>query len=489
MLAVVDTRLSLVEVLVTVHDQDRAKRAERARAVGLFRYALVRAAADPQLSPRERGVPVRELAAAEHAGPFGQPVRVSRATLDRWIRAWRAGGFDALVPDERRVVPRTEAQVLDLAAALKREKPQRTAAQVRRVVVAHLGWAPSERTLQRLFERLELRTRPDGRPPQAFSRFAAAHPNDLWVTDALHGPKIAGRNTYLFAVLDDHSRLLTGYRWGHREDTLRLEAALRTALSKHGVPSALYCDNGSPYASAQLAYACARLGIRIVHSRPGKPQGRGKIERAFGTVRGQFLAEVAPAGGAGSTVSDIDDLNSKFAAWVETVYHRQVHSETGQPPADRYDAGWAEADGPRRVSPEQLRQAFLWVATRQVSKTATVSLLGNAYVVDAALVGRKVELAYDPADLSHLEVSWRGTPMGTATPLRIGRHVHPAAKPETTPPPRPETGIDYLSLLEADHTAQHAVGINYLAIANPNHPGASNAKAADTDAGGREDQR
>jgi transposase InsO family protein len=412
---------------------------------------------------------VRELVAAEHAGPFGQPVRVSRATLDRWIRAWRAGGFDALVPDERRVAARTEAQVLDLAAALKREKPGRTAAQVRRVVVAHLGWAPSERTLQRHFERLELNTRPDGRPPRAFGRFAAAGPNDLWVSDALHGPKVAGRNTYLFAVLDDYSRLLTGYRWGHREDTLRLEAALRAALGAHGIPSALYCDNGSPYASGQLAYACARLGIRIVHSRPGKPQGRGKIERVFGTVRGQFLAEVAPAGGAGSTVADIDDLNRKFAAWVETVYHRRVHSETGQPPADRYAQGWPADAGPRRPSPDQLRQAFLWVATRQVTKTATVSLNGSVYAVDPALVGRKVELAFDPADLSHIEVCWRGTPMGTATPYRIGRHVHPAARPDTVPPPRPETGIDYLSLLEDSHLAAHAGGINYLAIADPNH--------------------
>ena len=91
---------------------------------------------------------MRELAAGEHVGPFGDRVVVGRSTLDRWVRAWRAGGFDALVPDARRVQPRTQAQVLELAAALKRERPERTAAQVRRVVVAHLGWAPSERTLQ-----------------------------------------------------------------------------------------------------------------------------------------------------------------------------------------------------------------------------------------------------------------------------------------------------------------------------------------------------
>jgi len=70
-----------------------ARRAERARDVALFRYALVREAADPSLTIRQRGRLVRELAAMEHTGPRGERVRVSRASLDRWIRAWRAGGF------------------------------------------------------------------------------------------------------------------------------------------------------------------------------------------------------------------------------------------------------------------------------------------------------------------------------------------------------------------------------------------------------------
>jgi len=109
---------------------DEGRRAERAREVGLFRYGLIRPAADPELTTRQRGRLVRELAAVEHAGPFGDRVRVSRVTLDRWIRAWRVGGFDALVPSTRHVEPRTQASVLDLAAALKREVPGRTAAQI-----------------------------------------------------------------------------------------------------------------------------------------------------------------------------------------------------------------------------------------------------------------------------------------------------------------------------------------------------------------------
>ena len=134
-------------------------RAQRAQEIGLFRYALIRPVADPALTTRQRGLLVRRLAEQEHLGPFGDRVRVSRVTLDRWIRTWRLGGFDALVPSARHAEPHTPASVLELAAALKKEVPARTAAQVAAILGEHAGWAPSARTLQRHFARLELGTR------------------------------------------------------------------------------------------------------------------------------------------------------------------------------------------------------------------------------------------------------------------------------------------------------------------------------------------
>jgi putative transposase len=95
-----------------------------------------------------------------------------------------------------------------LAAALKREQPDRTAAQVARILRAHSGWSPSERTLLRHFDRLELRTRPGGQPPKAFGRFEAEAPNVRWVGDALHGPKVAGRKTYLTVTWNQRRRSL-----------------------------------------------------------------------------------------------------------------------------------------------------------------------------------------------------------------------------------------------------------------------------------------
>ena len=134
----------------TEQEQDGARRA-RAREVGLFRYGLIQDALDPALSTKQRGRLVRAVAAGSHPGPFGTPVRVCRASLDRWIREYRAGGFAALVPAPRRLARGPRREVLELAVALKTEAPGRTAAQVAVVLAAHAGLAPSPRTLQRHF--------------------------------------------------------------------------------------------------------------------------------------------------------------------------------------------------------------------------------------------------------------------------------------------------------------------------------------------------
>jgi putative transposase len=443
-------------------DEEDSKRMQRARAVGLFRYQLIREAADPAHSTRERGRLVRAIVAAEHTDAFGRRVRVSRPTVDRWIRDWRTGGFDALVPSPRQTSQRTPAEVLDLAVALKRENPQRTAAGVRRILRAQLGWAPDERTLCRHFARLGLMGRALPDAPGVFGRFEAARPNELWTGDALHGPVIGGRKTFLFAFIDDHSRALVGYRFGHAEDTVRLAAALRPALASRGVPESIYVDNGSAFVDAWLLRACAKLGIKLTHSTPGRPQGRGKIERVFRTVRDQFLVEVTgePDQPGRHHVGDLATLNRLFAAWTEQVYHQTVHSETGQPPIGRWTAG-----GPFPLpTPAQLAEAFLWEEHRTVTKTATVSLHGNTYQVDPALVGRRVELVFDPFDLTTIEIRLNGAPKGLAIPHRIGRHTHPKARPETPPPPAAPSGIDYLRLVDAAHHQHLATQINYAAL-------------------------
>lgn len=441
-------------------DSDRRVRA-RGQEVALFRYQLISPALDPGLSTKARGRVVRGIAAVQHTGPFTGTRRYSRYTIDRWLRCYRAGGFEALVPADRAPGPRTDPVILDLAAALKRENPARTAAQVGRILKSSTGFTPSESTLLRLFRRLEL-PGADAAPVGVFGRFEATDPNERWVGDALHGPRVGGRKTYLFVFLDDHSRLVVGHRFGFAEDVVRLGLALRPALASRGVPAQCYVDNGSAYVDSWLLRACAKLGIRLVHATPHRPQGKGKVERFLRTVREQFLVEVtdttaAELAAAGtSQTTALLELNTMFTAWVETVYHRAVHSETGQTPITRWTTGWDRLGrGPAMPDPAALTEAFLWEETRTVTKTATVSLHSNTYQVDQALVGRRVALVFDPFDMETIEVRHNGRSHGHAVAHQITRHTHPKAKPETTAAPPPtRSGIDYLKIVTDTHQQQ-----------------------------------
>ena len=166
-------------------------------------------------------------------------------------------------------------------------------------------------------------------------------------------------------------------------------------------------------------------------------------------MREQFLVEA----GDGEKIADLGEMNRLFQAWLETVYHQAVHSETGQAPAAR----WEKATPEERAVPEPalLREAFLWSERRKADKTALVRMHGNAYQVDAWLAGRMLELLFSPFDLDRVEVRLGGKPAGAAVPFTVGRHRHPKTRTgdgqaRTEPAP---TGIDYLAALGDGHDA------------------------------------
>jgi len=326
------------------------------------------------------------------------------------------------------------------------------------------GGQLAERKIQRHFVAAGLPWK-GGQIGRALGRFEAEQRNELWTGDALHGPLIDGRRVFLFCFLDDHSRLLAGYRWAAREDVLNASRALRAGMAARGRPRAVYVDNGSPFVSGQLLRACAVLGIRLIHSRPGRPEGRGKIERVFRTVREQVLVEFEDRPPA-----TLEELNRSFQAWVESVYHQREHSETAQAPLERFLA----LGPPPLVSELALSEAFRWSEARTVSQTGTVSMHGNTYEVDPGLAGRRVELVFDPFELAEIEVRVDGRHAGLAVPLNIKRHVHPRAQPPAEPPV--PTGIDYLGLIRQRREQELKARIDYR-----NLPGLPPAGGADHD--------
>ena len=432
---------------------------DRDTLVALARWAVIAPATDERLSPAERGRLLSQLAAGVHRDADGRARRYTRRCLYRWLGAWRREGFEGLKPRRRRDagMPRTDPQILALAAALRREAPARSAAQIAEILAATRGWQVSPRTLQRHFAALGLdRARLEGRV-RAFGRFEAAACGDLWIADAWDGPpvgELGGRHAQLFSIIDDRSRLVCHAAFYPDVGEWSFQRCLRAAVTRRGVPLALYVDNGSAFSSGQLKLICARLGVRVTHSAPYRPQGRGKKERWYRTVAEQFAVEADLAG-----VDTLAELNRYLAAWVEQVYHRRVHRSTGQAPLERWLAGPTALRG--CPDPAALAEMFAWTVTRTVTRTATVSLHGNHYLVDASLVGYRVQVRYDPTDLSQVAVYHHGQPAGRGRPEHIGAHVDPKLRNALPPPPGPPTDIAYLQAVTEQHIAAHRDHISY----------------------------
>ena len=183
---------------------------------------------------------------------------------------------------------------------------------------------------------------------------------------------------------------------------------------RRGLPQRLYVDNGAHYRSQHLALVCAKLGIALIHARPYRPQGKGKIERWFKTVRAQLLTRLTP-----QDTASLAALNRRLWAWVEGEYHHAPHRGLdGCTPLEQ----WAKTgEAVRFLEPDvDLDDLFLFEASRTVQKDRTVSLNGVAYEVDAALVGEKVTLRFDPgaAPERPVQVCHQGKPVQLAKPVQ-----------------------------------------------------------------------
>jgi len=429
--------------------------------VALFRYTLIL----PLLRhDRARDGTKRDLRTAIAAGQYDVPRShrrtISVPTLRRWEKAYRQGGFDALKPrprSDRGASRAISTGTLDRAEALKRELPTRSARTIVDILARDAASPAPEpviaaRTLRRRLAARGVTTVRLLKSGTAFRRFERSHFGDVWQSDALNGPTLADpadpnarRPVFLFAFLDDHTRLVPHAQFYWNEQLPRLEDCLKHAIARYGCPLAIYADQGNVYRADQLDAACATLGIQRILARPYSPQAKGKIERFFGFVRSDFLPEVA----ACPSVQTLDDLNQSLLAWIEVIYHRKVHSETGQSPLDRFHRDPAPAVHP--VDPLSLRTAFLYRVGRKVDKTGRVHFQGNHYAVSGFLAGQAVELRYDPFDLANVEVWYNGQHLAQAEPVHLQTSTQPGVSPDPAPPaPTPSTGVDYLALLRQE---------------------------------------
>jgi putative transposase len=421
-----------------------------AEQVALFRYGLI---APLVLEPLPRGELTRraeEIAARHYEIPGSHRTTVSVDTLLHWASRYRQGGFEALAPRARcdRGRSRTITPALaDLIERLRRENPHRTGTTLLRELTLGGGHpAPpiSASTLYRFLKQRGLSARQLLAPPP-LKKFEAEHANQIWQFDMLHGPYVVRpgggqRQVYLHAVLDDASRLIPHAQCYPTQGLDACLDCLRQAVAARGIPVRLYMDNAKIYRGQQLGRIAASLGILVAHTPPYHPEGRGKIERFFRSVREQFLANLDR-----TQALTLEALNERLWAWLDGAYHRVEHSALGTTPLARWQR---DIDHVRQLPPAtDLRRLFFHRLKRLVRRDCTFLLANRFYEAPPHLAGETIEVRFDPLDPASVELHFAGTLQGVARPVDpvINSRV-PSETPAPPPAPAP-TGINFVELL------------------------------------------
>lgn len=388
--------------------------------VALFRYGVISdlvGATNLDYGEQERLV--QEKAAQRWNIPNSNKTRISASTIRRWMKLYlnNDGKLPSLYPVERSdrgKSRRVDDDTILSLVKLKKEHPNLPARQLvaemeKRGLVTP-GFKLRLSSVYRIIKQQGLNKKNVAAKVDR-RRYEAEFPNDIWQSDVMHGPSVEingkKRKTYLIAFIDDHSRLLPHAQFYPSERLLVWLDSFRQALLTRGLPRKLYVDNGAAFRSRHLEKVCASLGIALIHTPPYIPQGRGKIERFFRTVRAQMLSVY--------TGDTLEDLNAAFTVWVQEQYHQRIHSSTGESPLQRF----AKHIELLRCAPPDLEDHFRKEVRRRVAKDRTVSVDGHLYEAPTMLIGEQVRLLYHDHKPNRIEIIHKNSSYGFLLPVDL----------------------------------------------------------------------
>jgi transposase InsO family protein len=337
---------------------------------------------------------------------------ISERTLRRYVNAWKEGGFDALKPKQGWERPDSRlggnfADIVEAAIWLRRESPSRSVADIIKILELENTITPGTVARSTLQRHLAVRGYASSQmrvytsKGVAARRFKKERRNHLWVSDIKYGPFIPEGNgrkkqIYLVVWLDNATRFIVCARFYTDQTVNTIEDSLYRAVQKFGVPEKIFVDNGKQYRSKWLSQTCAKLGIRLLTSRPYHPEGKGCVERFNRTVS-KFISEAAM-----KKPVNLSEYNDLLRLWLEEYYHNSPHTgNSGVSPA----AAFGTNKQPLRfVSADKLKEAFMHTETRKVDKTGCVSFNGSLYEAGLAYAGRKVEVRFNPTWADEIEI-------------------------------------------------------------------------------------
>jgi transposase InsO family protein len=377
---------------------------EKYQQIALFRYALIAPAVAGTFESPSLAQYFRNVAAKKHQGPGGKHVEVTYHSLERWYYDYKRSGLPGITPKERIDRGRPRAlpdSAIAMIQALKEDFPYITGKAIYKKLVeegAVNAAGTSLATVQRYIRNNGLKIPAQG--AQAMKAFEMEFANDCWQADTSQGPviKISGRKaqTFLISFLDDASRMIVHAQFYLNDNAVNMQDSFKQAIAKFGVPKMLFVDNGKSYDNLQLQLICASIGIVLAHSRPYVATSRGKIERAFRTIKDGWMNAVD-----WNTFASLDDVNASLSAFLSESYTNNMHSSLSCTPKERFLRDYGRL---RHIPAEELDFHFLHRKECRVTNAATIKLLGMEYETPQQYIGSKIKIRYLPTDMSELFV-------------------------------------------------------------------------------------
>ena len=435
-----------------MNGNDNKRDDEQAIMIALFRYGVIAELIErDDFEHGERSDLVRKLAKKKHYLPGKGTISVTEKTVYNWLKSYKKGGVQALRPSIRKDYGKSKViddHVLLRAIQLRKESPTRYTSTLldilsregtlrgkhvphRSTFDRHLSnMNASRRQLKVLGARRTIKMR--------FDNFG-----DIWVGDYHHGPLVLApdgthRTSKLGAFIDHTTRYPVSSRYYLDEKIPSLRDTLFRAFLQWGTSKKIYVDRGPVYRSDQLAYSLLQLNTKLIHSRAYYSQGRGVIERWW-QLADAFENEVRLR----DKPLTIHELNNFWEAYCELRYCQAIHSDLKKTPNE------AIKDVKRRpIDPEILQELFLVRADRTVNKkTGCVSIENIFFLCESFLRNQKVQVRYDPMDLSSVLIFKDKKRIQKAFP----QQVNAKPEPHLEEPEKITQSVDYLSLLRRDY--------------------------------------
>ncbi len=348
--------------------------------------------------------------------PDGSVKHFSAATIERWYRYYKKGGFDALIPqgrvDEgksRKLDPDLQEQIRYLKLNYSRMSASAIFRQLQDNGSISKGDV-SESTVCRFINQMALELKTSNNPDMR--RYERPHINEVWCGDSSVGPYLKTEDgkkhkVYIIALIDDASRFIVGIDIFFNDNFINLMSVMKSAVAKYGRPQMFNFDNGKSYKNKQMELLAARIGAVIHYDQPYTPTQKAKIERWFRTMKDQWMASLDIR-----DFRSLDELRGNLFAYVN-AYNNSPHSSLkGKTPQERF---FSEPDCFHRIPTEDLDKHFLLEIERRVSSDSVIVIDQVEYEVDCRFAKQRIRLRYSP-DLKDIYIVEAD---GSLTPIRI----------------------------------------------------------------------